>query len=102
MANAVSGFTRNPAREVARQPIAGGVVLFVALAAIVYAKRRTMPTQSTAIGLAAAAAAVVLIAKVARNDAITFVALAFAAFMVWRDPDAPARYVAQIRARVKV
>lgn len=101
MANAVAGFTRNPAREVERQPIAGGVVLFVALAAIVYAKRRTLPNRQQGIGLAALAAAVVLVARL-RSDALTFVAIALAAFMVWRDPDAPARYVAQARARIGV
>lgn len=102
MANAVTAFTKNPAREVERQPIAGGVVLFAALAAIVYARRRTVPDKQTAIGLAALAAVVVLVAKLTRSDAITFVALAFAAFITWRDPAAPARYVAMARAKVGV
>ncbi len=95
----VSAFTRNPAREVTRQPVAGGIVLLVALAAIVYAKQRKVPTMQQAIGLAALAAAVVLVGR-ARSDLLTFAAIALAAFVVFRDPDAPARYVAQLRAKI--
>lgn len=99
MANAVTSFTKNPAREIERQPIAGGIVLFAALAAIIYAKRRAMPTTEQGIGVAALAAAVVLVARM-KSDVLTLAAVAIAAVIVWRDPDAPARYVAQIRARI--
>ncbi len=53
----VAAFTRNPARDLHAQPVAGAVILFVVLVAIAWARRQRQPDQEHLIAFAVAAAA---------------------------------------------
>lgn len=94
-------FARDPASALHAQPIGGAVMVFVALAAIAWAKRGTQPDQEQLIAFAVAAAAVALVAQLGQQ-LLTWAALAAVALAVFNDPDAIGRTVRQVRAQVGV